>query len=343
MGIQKKLATGRLMALLLAVAASACGGGGGGGTNPVPAPAPATPAAATNGGLLSFLPDNTIVTYQPASATALVTNSGVGGVAGAASGQGATITITESGGGATVVFNIPTTGATFTQQIGTSALDYYGGLSFGPLPNTAQFAAILSQVFGFPNTNGAVITQSVNCSSQTPCFYNYGANGGPLLPGPQMLNYAAYGLWASGDTATAGRAGTFAFGNLTPTASVPATGSATFNGTTIGVGGATSGSTVYALEGNAQIIANFATQSVTANLTNLSTQNISTNVVGSLPDLSGTSTISGNAYAGPITGTGLIGTINGNFYGPAAQETAGVWQASGGGNSWIGSYGAKLP
>jgi hypothetical protein len=156
-----------------------------------------------------------------------------------------------------------------------------------------------------------------------------------------MLNYAAYGLWASGDTATAGRAGTFAFGNLTPTASVPATGSATFNGTTIGVGAATSGSTVYALQGTAQIIANFATQSVTTNLTNLGTKNIWTNAVGSLPNLSGTSTISGNAYAGTIAGTGLTGTINGNFYGPAAQETAGVWQASGGGNAWIGSYGAK--
>jgi hypothetical protein len=132
---------------------------------------------------------------------------------------------------------------------------------------------------------------------------------------------------------------------------MPASGTATFNGATIGVGGATGGSTAYSLVGNAQIIANFATQSVTTNLTNLSTlilsinnlstQTISTNAVGSLPNLSGTSTISGNAYAGPIAGTGLTGTIKGNFYGPAAQETAGVWQASGGGNAWIGSYGAK--
>jgi len=267
---------------------------------------------------LSFQPDNTTVSYQPASATALVTNAGVGGVAAAASGQGATITVTASGGAYTVVFNIPTTGTTFTQQFSEGAYDY-GGI-IGNLPNTAQFAAMLSQIFGFPNTNGAVITQSA---------------------GAQTLNYAAYGLWASGDTTTAGRAGTLAFGNLTPTASVPATGSATFNGTTIGVGGATSGSTVYALQGNAQIVANFATQSVTTNLTNLGTQNISTNATGSLPNLTGTSTISGNAYAGPIAGTGLSGTINGNFYGSNAQETAGVWQATGGGNSWIGSYAAK--
>jgi len=297
---------------------AACGGGGGGGTSPAPVPAPAAPAVPASGGPLMFQPDNTTVTYQPASATALVTNAAVGGVATAASGQGATITVTASGGAYTVVFNIPTTGTTFTQQFAAGAYDYGGPIVL--LPNTAALATMLSQIFGFPNTNGAAITQSV---------------------GAQSLNYAAYGLWASGDTATTGRAGTFAFGNLTPTASVPGTGSATFNGSTMGVGGATGGSTVYALQGNAQIVANFASQSVTTNLTNLGTQNISTNAIGSLPNLTGTSTISGNAYAGPIAGTGLTGTINGNFYGSAAQETAGVWQASGGGNTWIGSYGAK--
>jgi hypothetical protein len=218
-----------------------------------------------------------------------------------------------------VVFNIPTTGATFTQQYTSSVWDYGGPIS-GNAPTAAQLVTILRDVYGFPNTTGSVITQSI---------------------GAQSLNSAAYGFWASGDTATAGRAGTFAFGNLTPTASVPATGSATFNGTTTGVGGATSGSTVYALQGNAQIVANFATHSVMTNLTNLGTQNISTNAISSLPDLSGTSTISGNAYTGPISGGALAGTINGNFYGSSAQETAGVWQASGGGNTWIGSYGAK--
>ncbi len=298
-----------------ALVLAACNGGGGGASPaPVlaPAPAPAPPA-------LSFQATNATVAYPAASATALVTNAGVGGVAAAASGQSATITITTASGVTTVVFNIPTAGATFTQQVGTSVFDY-GGPFYPNVPMTAQFAPTLTSIFGSPSAPGAVITQST---------------------GAQSLNYAAYGLWAVGDTAAAGRAGTFAFGNLTPAASVPATGTATFNGATIGVGGATSGSTVYALQGNAQIVANFATQSVTANLTNLGTQNISTNAIGSLPNLTGTSTISGNAYAGPIAGTGLTGTINGNFYGPAALETAGVWQATGGGNSWIGSYGAK--
>ncbi len=293
---------------------AACSGGGG-GASPAPAPAPA-PAPSD----LSFQATFTTVAYPAASATALVTNAGVGGVAAAPSGQSATITITAAASGVTTVaFNIPTAGATFTQQVSTSAFDY-GGPFYTNVPTTAQLAPNLTSAFGSPNTPAAVISQST---------------------GAQSLSYAAYGLWAVGDTAAAGRAGTFAFGNLTPAASVPATGTATFNGATIGVGGATSGSTVYALQGNAQIIANFGNQSVTTNLTNLGTQNISTNATGSLPNLTGTSTIGGNAYTGPISGTGLTGTINGNFYGPAALETAGVWQASGAGNSWIGSYGAK--
>jgi hypothetical protein len=121
---------------------------------------------------------------------------------------------------------------------------------------------------------------------------------------------------------------------------VPATGTATFTGSTIGVG-SINGTAIQALQGDAKIVANFASQSVSTNFTSLGTQNISTQATGSLPDLTGTSTLAGNAYAGSISGGGLTGTVNGNFYGSAAQETAGVWQASGGGNVWIGSFGAK--
>lgn len=297
---------------------AACSSGGGGAPSTVSAPVPVAPVGAQEG-LLSFQASNTTVAYPAASATALVTNSGVGGVTNAASGQGATITVTTGGGAIKVAFDVPTTGATFTQQFVSSVWDYDGLIS-GGTPSPAGLAGWLKGLFGSPNTSGALLTQFI---------------------GAQSLNYAAYGLWASGDTATTGRAGAIAFGNQTPTASVPATGSATFNGSTMGVGGATSGSTIYALKGNAQIIADFSAHTVTTNLTNLATQNISTNAVGSLPDLTGKSSISGNAYAGPVAGTGLTGTINGNFYGSAGQETAGVWQASGGGNSWIGSYGAK--
>jgi hypothetical protein len=164
--------------------------------------------------------------------------------------------------------------------------------------------------------------------------------------GAQGLTSSAFGLWGgayendpSGNGA--GRAYAFAFGNLTPSGSVPASGSATFNGTTAGLGGGGGSNALYAFQGNAQIVASFSTQSVASKFSNLTTQNIYTNATGTLPDLTGTSAISGNTYSGPITGTGLAGSLSGRFYGSAAQETAGVWQASGAGNSWMGSFGAK--
>src|SRR5215469_17528638 len=99
---------------------SACsGGGGGGGASAVSAPAPAAPAVAMSGGPVSLQPDNTTVAYQSASATALVTNAGVGGVANAPSGQGATITMTTNASGVTtIVFNIPTTGRSEERRVG---------------------------------------------------------------------------------------------------------------------------------------------------------------------------------------------------------------------------------
>src|SRR6185503_2087283 len=141
---------------------------------------------------------------------------------------------------------------------------------------------------------------------------------------------SAYGLWASTLRNSAGDAGALAFGNLTPAASVPTTGSATFNGFTVGVGAVANGPANYSLRGNAQIIANFATQSVTTNLTNFIAGTYGASA--SIPDLTGTSSMAGNAYAGAIAGGNLTGTINGNFYGSSAQETTGVWQVSGGGN-----------
>jgi hypothetical protein len=213
-----------------------------------------------------------------------------------------------------------------------------------------------------PNVAGTIVTSDVNLSIATPVQLAALSSMlkqvfGPFIDdatalalnqsaGAQALNWSAFGLWSYSYENDphgngAGRSHAFAFGNLTPASSVPATGSATYNGTTMGMGGGPGDNSLNAVQGNAKIVANFAGQSVTTSLTNLTTQNIYTNVAGSLPDLTGTSTISGNAYSGPIAGTGLSGSIKGNFYGPAAQETAGVWQASGGGSTWLGSYGAK--
>jgi hypothetical protein len=253
--------------------------------------------------------------------TAAVSGPSSTGLISAGPGEGltaATVTTDASGNFGRISFSRPNAGGkTVTSDVNLTSVS----------PQLAQLTSVLKQVYG----------QYIDDETDLVLIQSAGAQG---------LTSSAFGLWAlsyendpSGNGA--GRAFAFAFGNLTPSASVPVTGSAIFNGTTTGLGGGGGANSLHALQGNAQIVANFSTQSVTSRFTNLTTQNIYTNVTGVLPDLNGTSTIAGNAYSGSISGTGLTGSINGHFYGTAAQETAGVWQAFGAGSNWMGSFGAK--
>ena len=315
--------TALLMSCALALAA--CGGGGGGVALPTSAPAPvaAAPAATPTGGPLNLQAANTTVTYPAAASVGSASNGNLGGSSSTASGQGATVALTSDVNGnlTKVFFNIPALG--FSQRFDADS----GPGSLTAALNLGTVASFFgANTFGFLNTTSYFANQSYFATQSV---------------GGQLLNASAYGLWGSNDstivdTTNASRFGGFAIGNLTPPASIPATGSATFTGTTIAIGGG--GSVDTTLLGTAQIVSNFATGNVTANFTNFSTI---PGQAGSFPNLSGTASISGNAYAGTVSGTGLTGSLNGNFYGTAAQETAGVWQASGGGNTWIGSYGAK--
>ena len=307
-----------ILALCL-VPLGGCSGGGGGsppGTS-TPAPTQALPTTGTTSGVaVNLQAAKTTVTYPAAAATAIGASKGMGNITMAVVGQGATITLSTDTSGNLSGVTIPA--ANINDMVS-------GGGGPGRAltdPLRLDFYYQLQDVFAFTNDSGYTISQA--------------AAG-------QGLTSSAYGLWAATGKAFPSDAGAFAFGNLTPPTAIPATGSATFSGFTVGFGGATDGSTAFVLKGNAQIIANFASQTVTTNLTNFQTDNISRNspVTALVPSLTGTSTISGNAYAGGISGGSLIGTINGNFYGSAAQETAGVWQASGGGNAWLGSFGAK--
>lgn len=301
-----------LACLLLA----ACSGGGGAGTATAVAPPAVAPVVTPAGPPINLQAANTRVAYPAAAMMAAATTAATGSVTSSASGQGATVTLgTDASGNLnSVIFNLP--GNSLQYPVPSSL---FSSLSLDSIAST------LNDNLGPPGTSntGALLTQA--------------AAG-------QTLSASAYGLWASSTSSNTALLGSFAFGNLTPPASVPTTGSATFNGFAIGADTTPNTGSVYAVEGNAQIIANFATRTVTTNLTNLMVANqpyAPAAIITSLPNLSGTSAMSGNAYAGPISGGALTGTINGNFYGTTAQETAGVWQAFGGGNQWIGSFGAK--
>jgi hypothetical protein len=282
---------------------------------------PAPPVAPPKTLPLNLQAANTTVTYDAASATTFVTNTGDRGAASAASGQGAKISLTSDAGGnfRVIAFNIPTAGGVvYTYQL--------------PWAEAGDDTLSNPGLISLSSTGGGLWLGEGEDARLSQ------------VAGTQGLSFSAYGYWSSNDTGPAAPAGTFAIGNLTPVASMPTTGTVTFNGSTVAVGNAIKTGATDSLVGNVQIVANFSHQSLTINLTGLQTVHFpagSGGVITPLPDLTGSAVISGNAYAGPIAGGGLAGTLNGNFYGPAARETAGVWQASGGGNSWVGSFGAK--
>jgi hypothetical protein len=154
------------------------------------------------------------------------------------------------------------------------------------------------------------------------------------------LSFSAYGAWLVNTAGSNYNVGTFALGTETAGAQMPATGTASYTGTTLGFGA--NSAAPFTFTGTAAIGVNFATNSVTnATFGNFVTQDVNDSSAGpTLPNLTGTGSIVGNKYTVPIAGTGLTGSAAGAFYGPAANETAGVFQANGGTVSLIGSFGA---
>ena len=298
--------TGTLAVLSVLLSLTGCGGGGGGSSSvssSAPVTNPPTPIP------ISFQAPSTTVAYDVSSASASVGSTGVTGSRIDDAGTGSTVTVVTDASGnlSSVRFNIATPTQPFTNTYSAA------NLTAIPLLSLTDLAVLLNAAVNTPGANGFTTATS-------------------------GLSVSTFGIWAANDN-TSGRIGVFAGGTPTPVAAMPTTGTATYNGTTIGA--AASSSAAYALAGNAQLVANFSTNTVNTTISNLQFENVSTNQITAQPNLTGTASITGNQYKGPLAGGTLSGTSTGTFYGPSAQETAGVWRVSGGGVTAIGSYGAK--
>ena len=290
------------------VALAGCGGGGGGGSGsaavlPTPGPSPSVP----------FQAPNTTVTYSVDSAAAYIINQSVASTSLEPSGgsnniQTSSITITTNSSGAMSRMNF--------------AIQSPGGYYSASYTNIASFPPLtLGQL--------AHLLQVVNSTVGAEGFIGEG-------PG---LSHSAYGLWASNDTSTSGRFGAVALGNPTPLGSMPVSGTGTYQGSTIGAG--IDGSGPYALRGNVTMSVNFGTGAATTTINGVQRQNLVTNNMSVGADLVGSGTVSANRVATTLSGGGSSGNLNGTFYGPSAQEVAGAWRVTGGGNTAVGSFGAK--
>jgi hypothetical protein len=156
-----------------------------------------------------------------------------------------------------------------------------------------------------------------------------------------VLSYVDYGQWrratTSGSTTSVNDT-YLVWGQRTPGASVPRTGSASYNtvldGTFINKNGA------YAVSGTGTFGADFAAGTI-----NYSSAATGTPEAGGAAINFGTMTGSGSiafnsagfSGTGTTNGSGYAMDVNGNFYGPAADEIGGVFRIRGGGGNGTGA------
>jgi hypothetical protein len=194
------------------------------------------------------------------------------------------------------------------------------------------------------------------------------AGGGSFedYAGAVGLAYTSFGVWSlnpcdNSSSCLPKYAGAFAGGQpgQTPTSSMPTTGSATYTGGAVGyVVQPNAAHTAGEFYGASSLTVNFVTGGITGSITGItaySTNNSGSGAtqLGTVNNIGLTATISGSNFSGTtnVTGgagtafniAGATGSLAGSFYGPTAQEVAGVFSLSGGTNSVavVGSLGAK--
>ncbi|TVQ37453.1 MAG: hypothetical protein EA356_04065 [Geminicoccaceae bacterium] len=173
------------------------------------------------------------------------------------------------------------------------------------------FIDAFGQYFGFPDDDNDVVVV-VNA---------------PVLG----FEYMSFGFWASEGANLSGTGGAGAFGALTPVANIPSSGTASYDGVLSGIL-ITPDAFGSVVDADVALTADFAASSLGFNSTNTVVFDFF-GVGTAEPDLnlSGTLAITGNRFAGTVNtaAPGGSGVAEGSFYGPSAQEAAGIFDVRG--------------
>jgi hypothetical protein len=179
---------------------------------------------------------------------------------------------------------------------------------------------------------GKFVKATTNDKQNTVAFADPDSNG---------FDYQTFGVWKTGIGTGSGSMGAFSVGSPTATTAIPTTATATFTGTAGGfvVNKAGDGASFSA---DATLDANFAKRTVgftTANSTLFNgAARPGLDMNGSMTYAAGSNSMSGNVSAQ----NGMSGDMQGQFYGPAAQEVGGTFALKGTGTATMGGgFGAK--
>ena len=191
----------------------------------------------------------------------------------------------------------------------------------------------------------------------------HGFAGEPQMWDDSNLDWTRAGYWSTGGVwdyfeGPLTHRGVFVTGYQTPAGAMPATGTATYSGLArgsvyypaLGSGQLLCKCGETFVEGNASFTANFGTRNLSGSLTNMTVAHPWDDTAPRVPwmDVGFSSTITGNGFSGTtwVTAAGnshvplglnATGTIEGRFFGPAAQEAGAVWTLFDGTNSAIGT------
>ena len=182
------------------------------------------------------------------------------------------------------------------------------------------------------------------------------------------LDYNSYGIWFKLSTETASGytydLGTVSSGVKTDAANMPTTGSASYSGSHIShyygpIDGVNGGlASEYVVAGTVSMDVDFTGDraiSFATTVSNVEDDETSSELTGA--DLtsaqttlatSGALSINGSSFTGSVTADGgfLVGSVTGQFYGPAAEEAGGVFELQDNGeavtSTYIGAFGAGL-
>jgi len=177
-----------------------------------------------------------------------------------------------------------------------------------------------------------------------------------LLPGPapaSTLDWASYGVWSITNVISPGNqlfdGGALSFGVLTPLNDMPTSGTANYNTGFMDGLYVNAARETFNLTGDATLTANFQSLKITGLLDNIQAVRIlaSPPPATSFGNIVLDGSISGNNFVGSANSTGiavpLSGSVQGSFYGPAAQEAGGVFQIKsvGGTEHAVGAFAVR--
>lgn len=158
-------------------------------------------------------------------------------------------------------------------------------------------------------------------------------------PGAVGAEYQTFGSWVRGGSSP--RVGVGSFGARTGAANMPTAGQARYRGESTGFFDGLAGD--YATASRVEVTTDFSDVRVVSTGTQRFSLDGSDGVGRSDPrlDFDATGTVSGDGFSADISNRMGTGSVDGQFYGPNAEEVGGTFATTGSGGTYIGAFGAN--